>query len=253
MKLFAALSMVALVAATPSLDQKLIIKGAPLEALDAVSEYFNLLAHKVHTYKSLDSAPACDPSSAILPSSNLPALSPKLSLLHIAVGRGTQNYTCADATASTVPKAAGATAALFNSTCPSALYPALDIVIPKLSVHFPMTNWTALDTHHLGPTGLAASGIHYFQPFDHNSTTPFFNLDHIALGNAQVSLNASDPAPKDAPTGQKGEKAVAWLQLIKRDGFDGKFEQVYRVNTVGGSPPATCSGMPKTFTVEYSA
>jgi hypothetical protein len=56
----------------------------------------------------------------------------------------------------------------------------------------------------------------------------------------------------DAPRGLKGEAAVAWLKLIAKDGATGGLQEVYRVETVGGSPPATCAGMPGTFEIQYA-
>ncbi|KAL2888210.1 hypothetical protein HOO65_040547 [Ceratocystis lukuohia] len=241
------------IAAVPSNDRDLVLNKAPLDALDAVSEYFNLLAHKIQTYKSLDSAPGCNPSHATLPSSDLPEVSTNLSLIHIAIGRGTQNYTCDTPDSSSVPKAAGAVAALFNTTCPSTLYPDFNTILPKVAVHFALDDWTALDQHHLGPTGLKSSGLHYFQALNSTANAPFFSLEHIGLGSAQFSVNSSVPAPSTAAKGQAGEKAVAWLKLITRDALKASFSEIYRVNTVGGSPPSTCEGLAPKFTIEYSA
>ncbi|KAL5598976.1 uncharacterized protein BROUX77_006009 [Berkeleyomyces rouxiae] len=242
------------VAAAPSEERDLVLDKSPLDALDAVSEYFNMLAHKVHTYKHLGTAPPCNPAQAVLPSSELPGVSSGLSLVHIAVGRGTQNYTCATSDSSSVPKAAGAVAGLFNSTCSSTLHPDLNTAIPKVAVHFALNDWRALDKHQLSPTGLKSSGLHYFQPINSTASAPFFTLDHIGLGSAQFAVNSTTPAPATAATGQLGEKAVAWLKLLPRsDSSPAAFEEIYRVNTVGGSPPSTCEGLEAKFTVEYAA
>ena len=75
------------------------------------------------------------------------------------------------------------------------------------------------------------------------------------LGFAPCAKNNSVFAPAGAPVGQgdQGHGAVAWLKLITRSGATGNLEEVYRVNTAGGSPPATCAGMPAAFEVQYAA
>jgi hypothetical protein len=103
----------------------------------------------------------------------------------------------------------------------------------------------------MAPSNLVVSGVHYFT----TATTPFFNLDTAAaqLGQAQCAKNASVNAPADAPKGQGGEAAVAWLKLMTKSGATGDLQEVYRLETAGGSAPATCAGMPATFEVQYSA
>ena len=50
--------------AHPSLDISASNAG---DAVDHLSDYFNLLADKVRRYKALDAAPECDVSQATLP------------------------------------------------------------------------------------------------------------------------------------------------------------------------------------------
>jgi len=75
------------------------------------------------------------------------------------------------------------------------------------------------------------------------------------LGIAPCAKNNTVPAPAGSPVGQNNEGygAVAWLKLLTRDGATGNIEEVYRVNTAGGSPPPTCSGMPAAFEIQYAA
>lgn len=103
----------------------------------------------------------------------------------------------------------------------------------------------------MGPTNLIISGKHFFQ----NSTTPFFNLDtsQLKIGEAGCAKDNQTDAPADAPKGQQGEKAVPWLRLKTRTGATGNLQEVYRLETVGGSAPATCQGQPAAFEVQYSA
>jgi hypothetical protein len=130
----------------------------------------------------------------------------------------------------------------------ASIYPDLLNLLPELALQFQLTE---SESPQMGPTNLVISGKHYFT----NSTTPFFNLDTLAqgLGEAPCAKNATSPAPSDAPTGLQGEPAVAWLKLVTRAGATGDLREVYRVETAGGSAPATCSGQPATFEVQYAA
>ncbi len=179
----------------------------------------------------------------------LPPPSEGLSLKHVAIGRGTQNYTCDLTNSTAVPVANGAVATLFNVSCIAATYPDLGAILSKVSLEFNLTQSEV--THKLAPSNLALSGTHFFT----NGTTPFFNLDiapGLQLGEVPCAKEAGSPAPKDAPKGQQGEPAVAWLKLKARDGATGGLQEVYRVHTAGGSAPATCQGMPASFEVQYA-
>lgn len=184
-------------------------------------------------------------NQAIVPS-DIPPPTKGFKVRHVAVGRGTQNYTCDTSDPSSPPTAVGAVATLFNASCVAALYSDLLEQIPGMAVHFNLT-----DEHQLGPSQLPVSGVHYFA----NATTPFFDLRTQALdiGEAPCAKNNSAPAPANAPTGQLGEAAVPWLKLTTREGATGNLKEVYRLSTAGGSAPATCEGMPAQFQVQYSS
>lgn len=107
-------------------------------------------------------------------------------------------------------------------------------------------------TANFQPTNILLSGHHFFA-----NTTPIFDLDltpQTQYGYAVTKKDRASPAPSDAPQGPNGEAAVAWLKLDTIEGTKGGLKHVYRVNTVGGSPPKTCEGMNAgVFSVEYSA
>lgn len=165
----------------------------------------------------------------------------------MAIGRGTQNYTCDVNNATAAPVAVGALATLFNASCVASTYPDLLNMLPQVALQF---NLTSTDTA-LTPSNLAVSGHHFFT----NATTPFFDMDTSAmsLGTAPCAKNSSEPAPAGAPKGQQGEAAVPWLRLVTRVGATGDLQVVYRVQTAGGSAPATCAGMSAAFEVQYAA
>jgi hypothetical protein len=171
----------------------------------------------------------------------LPAVSAGATLRHIAIGRGTQNYTCASATADAAPVAIGAVATLFNATCDSA----------RLNARV-MTDITTLSLSYAVPTGLEAtqriSGHHYFDA----KKVPTFDLrTETNYGYVQAMPDiVKSSAPKDAAPGPNNMGSVAWLKL---NAVEGDYKEVYRVHTAGGAPPKTCEGIEGAFTVEYSA
>lgn len=225
-------------------------KGAAMPGqLETVSEYFNMLARKVHEGRSMSMAPVCDLSKAVIPVAPvpLPGVSKGLTLKHVAIGRGTQNYTCDTTNATAAPVQVGALATLFNASCLAATYPELLHMLPKMALQFQLTE----DEAKMGPANMAISGKHFFT----NDTTPFFNLNRPALelGEAPCQKLNGTAAPTDAPVGLKGETAVPWLKLLTRDGATGDMQEVYRVETAGGSAPAVCKDQPAEFTVEYAA
>lgn len=247
---------------------KVSVKDArsAVESLGQLSGYFNLLAHKAQAAKIAGLPPVCDLSKAHMPDrefpkpsnnqlectnmqivpSDIPQPSKGLKVRHVAVGRGTQNYTCDTTNPSSAPVLAGALATLFNASCVASSYPDLLQQVPGMAVHFNLSS-----NNEVGPTQLPVSGVHYFT----NGTTPFFDLNTASLdiGEAPCAKNNSAPAPTNSPTGQLGEGAVPWLKLTARDGATGNIKEVYRLSTAGGSAPATCDGLPATFEVQYSS
>lgn len=175
----------------------------------------------------------------------LPAPNAGLKVHAVAVGRGTQNYTCKAGDSSVAPEAAGALAHLYDASCVATLWPDLLDRIPAMALRF---NVSDSDTQ-LGASTLPATGLHYFK----DSKTPYFSLGNGPHGGEVYSgLNTSTPAPSTAAKGQLGEGAVAWLKLDTKDGTTRNVKSVYRVNTAGGTPPATCEGMDSTFEVQYA-
>lgn len=257
------------VLAAPSYRE--LTRTADSAALDIASEYFNLLATTVKS--SLSSTPVCDLSAATLPTDSVsPALPPPSSglvLKHVAIGRGTQNYTCDTTNATAAPVAVGAVATLFNASCIAATSASLLDMLPALSLAFNLSD-SSLDSYsdRLYPSNLLVSGHHYFT----NTTTPYFNLDSpsLALGHAPCAKNNTEKAPAAesatattattatttvSNVGQDGEAAVPWLKLLAYDtaATTGNLREVYRMQTAGGSAPATCDGQAAVFEVQYAA
>jgi hypothetical protein len=239
-----------LIAAAPTWPQ--LNQGAiDTDGAETISEYFNLLASKVEAGQNMGVAPTCDLTRAELPQSPEPLEPPSegLILKHVAIGRGTQNYTCDLSNSTAVPVAAGAVATLFNASCVASSYPDLLHLLPGLSMRFdvPYPYTPSEAPPHMGPSDLAVSGNHYFTDLK----TPFFDL--LGLGNIGCAKHSSVNAPGSAPAGAGGEKAVPWLKLSAKEGATGDLREVYRVETAGGSAPATCQGQAASFTVQYAA
>lgn len=177
----------------------------------------------------------------------LPPVAAGLHLKHVAIGRGTQNYTCDVKNATAEPVPVGAVATLFNASCVANQLDVLKMMT-QVSLQF---NATADGVQRLAPSDLKPSGLHYFNA----SGVPFFNLNTPGqeLGVLPCTKNGSAPAPSDTPKGQGGEPAVPFLQLLAAEGATGGLQEVYRLGTIGGSAPKKCTNMPDHFEIQYAA
>ena len=197
----------------------------------------------------------------------LPKPNPDYSLLHVAIGRGvqvsttrldfsgkatndsTQNYTCDIKNTTAIPAAIGAVANLYNASCIAANYVDILSLLPELALQLPYPSGNLLS-----PSRIQQSGVHYFL----NASQPVFDLtlapSHPNLGLTHCAKKANSTAPTTADAGVNGAGAgaVAWLYLTAKSGT-GDVKEVYRLDTAGGNPPKTCSGMPPSFSVDYSA
>jgi hypothetical protein len=180
----------------------------------------------------------------------LPAPEPDMTLFQVVIGRGTQNYTCDLANATATPVPVGAVATLFNVSCIAADMPVLLQKLPAIALDLPIPS----SNDESSPINQDMSGHHYFL----DDTTPFFNLDtalHQYGMGAMAKANASD-APSTAyvgPFGQ-GDGAVQWLNLVANPAdTGGAWKQIYRLNTAGGVPPTSCTGLQPTIEIPYAA
>ena len=154
-------------------------------------------------------------SSCALAESQPPAPTPLapptdgLSLVLVAHGEGTQNYTCSNSSAA--PVAIGAVA-----------------------------NLTAMQSCPSQSSGII--GQHFFV----DTTTPDFDV--AILGNTELKKVGTSAAPGSS----NGD--VPWLKLeAQAQGTTSKIQEIYRLQTQGGSAPASCSGQGSTIEVPYSA
>ncbi|KIW88160.1 uncharacterized protein Z519_11271 [Cladophialophora bantiana CBS 173.52] len=232
------------------------LMAAPLthdtfEWTPTLAGYFDVVFQYMQQAKSPGQPSAtCDLSRAAMPIAPTPLPNPTgLILEHVAVGRGIQNYTCANATAT--PAAIGAVARFYNASCVAADYPDLLGLIPNLALQYPLP---ADPSAPLAPSDLQLSTHHYFS----NASTPVFAFDTATspkFGTVFAQKVHSSDAPANAVPGVSGigNGAVPWLYLTSRPTTESPIKAVYRLSTAGGQPPETCANMPAAFSVDYSA
>ena len=90
------------------------------------------------------------------------------------------------------------------------------------------------------PSGVI--GAHFFV----DTTTPDFDVE--ILGNTELKKIGVSAAPDN------GSGDVPWLKLeAQAQGTTSQIKEIYRLQTQGGSAPASCSGQGPTIEVPYSA
>ncbi|KAJ5168425.1 uncharacterized protein N7482_004019 [Penicillium canariense] len=204
----------------------------------------------------------CSLSNAALPLNDtkieLPNPSSHLSLKYIALGRGTQNYSCPTSAHSnhsreaSTPFATGAVATLFDASCIASTSISLLHEMPAVIGGAPLGSLTLL-AELLSQTTNSSDliiGEHYFDA----AGDPFFNLGLSGSNDWMIAKkDASTTAPRRVHhvAGDDGSKDVAWLKLGLKDGHG--LKEVYRVMTFEGSAPSTCVGQSDTILVEYAA
>lgn len=152
----------------------------------------------------------------------------------------------------------GAVANLYNVSCIAANYPDLLSLITPFAVQY---NSSLEPDAKLMWLGVERSGHHYFN----SAGFPVFDLnDKKPVGVAIADAKNPDmrvDAPKSAVKGQlraavNGQTgAVPWLKLNAINGTTNGLAEVYRVDTAGGQPPATCAGQTigAVISVQYAA
>ncbi|KAJ5983713.1 hypothetical protein N7481_005812 [Penicillium waksmanii] len=187
----------------------------------------------------------------------LPEPSPHLDLKYIALGRGTQNYSCSSTESShsskksATPVAVGAVATLFDASCIASQSVMLLHELPAVIAQTPLGSF-ALMVEALTLTTNSSNliiGEHYFN----TAGDPFFDLN---MSGSDAWMECKKDASVSAPTrvsriSGKDESNVPWLKLDCKDCKG--IKEVYRVMTVGGVAPTTCAGQNDTVLVEYAA
>ncbi|KAJ5133833.1 hypothetical protein N7448_001147 [Penicillium atrosanguineum] len=222
----------------------------PLRLANTFSHITNELSHI--------SLGNCSLANASLPLSNLkvglPEPSLHLTLKYIAVGRGTQNYSCPSTDASsrdkTAPTATGAAATLFDASCIASSSMTLLHELPAVAGRTPLGSLAFMAEMVSSTTNSSdlIIGEHYFDA----AGDPFFNLrlgggDDWMVGKKDASVSA----PAKVYAFKIESKDVTWLRLTRKEGKG--IKEVYRVMTFEGGAPSTCAGLNDTVIVEYAA
>ncbi|RPB00796.1 hypothetical protein L873DRAFT_1804538 [Choiromyces venosus 120613-1] len=200
----------------------------------------------------------CDLSKATLPKSDGTVLladpEPGLKLTNVVLGRGTQNYTCADSTENSTPVAQGAQAILYDVSCIAANHPSLLHELPDVLVQLQSSveYYMATIFQRLSKEKVIV-GHHLFVPdfstavFDFRITP---DVKRYFSGRKDASVSATAYASKGPPGEEFG--AVDWLRLKAGDNSV-DLKLAYRVHTAGGKPPGNCKGRNKNFGINYAA
>jgi len=145
---------------------------------------------------------------------------------YIALGVGVQNYTC---TAAGTYTSAGALAELFDISC----------LVGKPSFA------TIQDSR-----GLPCLGRHYFitNPANSSTISPEFDLGRSKGPGTAGIIIAKKLGGIPSPVGPTN---VDWLELGNQSGGLAKY--VFRVDTQGGQPPASCKPGSPLLSVPYKA
>jgi len=198
-------------------------------------------------------ATRCDISGAklSLPSNQTLLVAPSQGPSFIGLAIGTQNYTCGNTTGTYTN--VGAVAELFDVSC---LYGE-----PEFSSlqDIAYTMWKFAP-----PTAPISQIIEYMQPFHASfvlgqhffvtspsgtGLSPRWDFSSAALaGHPDAFVIAAKVGDIPAPTGPPD---VDWLSLNKVEGD--LATQVFRVNTVGGLPPASCTPGSPLIAVKYAS
>ncbi|CAA7269239.1 unnamed protein product [Cyclocybe aegerita] len=188
----------------------------------------------------------CDISTAklVLPAGQTALSTPAVAPSTIVLGVGVQNYTCSAAGTYT---AAGAVADLYDLSCiskiPAAFNAVQDVVYSAWTLAPP-----SLKT--LGPlvAGYPMLGSHFFITSPSGTgISPVWDYRAMsAKGNTNAFVLAAKVGNIPAPTGAKD---VDWLELKSVSGD--LATQIYRTDTRGGPPPASCSPGSAPISVKY--
>jgi hypothetical protein len=172
---------------------------------------------------------------------------PESTVSFVVVGRGIQNYTCSGIGAT--PISVGAIATLYDATKIAVQNEDLLHTIPSLAVNDAPPAQGGDFTLPSPFDSVPIIGHHFFN----SEGMPVFSLSAVHKIMFAERID-SIPAPSSASKGPAGTGAIAWLDLsvapnpLNRGGLN----QVYRVETAGGSAPATCAST-RVISVQYAA
>jgi hypothetical protein len=168
-----------------------------------------------------------------------------LTIKHITIGHGIQNFTCASSNAT--PVAIGALANLYDVTTLAFTNETEIAEIPPIAAYLPLDLASNANLTIPGFGTFPRIGHHFFTSAG-VPTFAFPTINELLSGKTLASINA----PAGSNPGPAGTGATTWLDLGDKGGSMG-LSGVYRVLTAGGLPYKTCQGQNSTISVPYSA
>jgi hypothetical protein len=184
-------------------------------------------------------------ANLVVPSDQTVLVAPTAPKSFVAIGVGYQNYTCSAAGTYT---SVGAIADLFDLSCLSRIAPVFNDV-----QNLTFAAWEAAPpSFTIGPStlGYPLLGNHYFQPSPSGTgLSPVWDFRAgIAKGNPNAFVLAAKIGDLPSPDSVND---VDWLQLKNVTGS--LATQIYRTDTRGGVPPATCTPGSAPISLKYVA
>ncbi|KAJ5189137.1 Protein of unknown function DUF3455 [Penicillium cf. griseofulvum] len=236
----------------------LLLLAKNVKASSDIPHTLSIASSFSHIYHQLDNINIgnCSLANVSLPlnatDSPLPVPSTNLTLKYVALGRGTQNYTCpsdvsSDSKTTTKPKATGAAATLFDASCIASSSLTLLHEVPAIISATPLGSLAFMAT--LVAQGTRSTNLIIGEHHFNADGDPVFDMG-LSGSKLWIATNkiAATPAPSST---SKSSCDVPWLKLGHKKG-DG-IQEVYRVVTSQGDPPSTCAGQNTMIQVDYAA
>ncbi|KJA23553.1 hypothetical protein HYPSUDRAFT_163219 [Hypholoma sublateritium FD-334 SS-4] len=183
-----------------------------------------------------------------VPANQTVLTNPTTSASFVLLGVGVQNYTCS--TAGTYASI-GAVADLYDLSCLSAVPAAFNAIQDQAFAVWNASKSTAVPRLGASANGCnPLMGAHYFVTSPSGTgLSPVWDFRGAsAKGNPNAFVLAAKVGDLPAPTGSQD---VDWLQLKNVTG--GLATSIYRMNTKGGQPPASCTAGSAPISVKYTS
>jgi len=193
------------------------------------------------------------PAEMDLPAGQTQLVEPTTAPLFVALGVGVQNYTCSAATSKYT--STGAVASLFDISCLDKVAPAFEeiqiIAFDVWNVLPASVSTDALGSKIGAPILL---GFHYFIPSPSGTgLTPKWDFTSTGkfAGDASAFVLGAKVGDIVAPTNPTTN--IDWLALNNAGNGGTLANHVFRIDTVNGQPPASCTPGTKDISVKYTA
>ncbi|KAJ7142024.1 hypothetical protein C8R43DRAFT_1097646 [Mycena crocata] len=180
----------------------------------------------------------CSTSAAVmdLPAGQTNLVAPSTAPLFVSLGVGVQNYTCNPTTLTYA--SAGAVASIFDISCMSTTPAFANIQTVAFNA------WAAAPAGAL-PVSVGGKDHYFITAASGTGLSPKWDFA-ASTGAFITAARANNIAAPTEPT-----KNVDWLVLNKVDGT--LASQVFRIDTVGGQPPSSCTAGSADISVKYTS